>query len=66
MAMPHEHHHDAEMVWEPCGACWGQRVIWHPRPGGGGLRAESCEGCLGVGARAVVVAAAARGARAAS
>lgn len=44
---------DPHVVWEPCGACWGQRVIWHR--GDGGLRRETCFGCLGVGQRAVAV-----------
>lgn len=43
----------AELVWEPCGSCWGQRVIWHRDPHTGGMHSETCEGCVGVGQRAV-------------
>jgi hypothetical protein len=50
----HRHTADAGIVWEPCGSCWGQRVIWGRRPGGGPLRSRPCEACLGIGARAVL------------
>lgn len=36
------------LVWEPCGMCWGQRVI--VVAGRKGL----CGGCCGVGERLVV------------
>lgn len=46
---------DHDVVWEPCGACWGQRVIWSRPPGGHGMRSRGCDACLGVGERAVAV-----------
>lgn len=57
--MPRDHHPaDAvTTVWEPCGACWGQRVIWTLHRRGERLQREACPGCLGVGQRAVIVAA---------
>jgi hypothetical protein len=64
MAMPYDEGHEAEMVWEPCGSCWGQRVIWRATPGTGVLESECCGGCLGVGARPVRAVRAGRGARA--
>jgi hypothetical protein len=43
-----------DVVWEPCGTCWGQRVIWHPTFAGP-MHRESCPTCIGVGQRAVLV-----------
>lgn len=42
-----------DVVWEPCGSCWGQRVIW--RQEAAGLRREACPSCIGLGQRAVAV-----------
>jgi|GEM_PF-5866987 len=48
----HTHHADVhEVVWEPCGTCWGQRAIWWPAPGRRALVARVCPACLGVGER---------------
>ena len=43
-----------EVVWEPCGHCWGQREILVPVRGARGVRRLRCPACLGVGQRAVV------------
>lgn len=53
--MDRRHPTDAvDIVWEPCGLCWGQRLIWHPDPETGRMRPRACGACVGVGARAVV------------
>lgn len=41
-----------EMTWEPCGHCWGQRVIWHEDLLG--LVPYACGGCGGTGVRLVL------------
>jgi hypothetical protein len=54
------HTHDAdvhEVVWEPCGTCWGQRAIWEPLGGRRALVARACPACLGLGERGVARAA---------
>ena len=45
---------DVTTIWEPCGACWGQREIWRPCEASGRLRRTMCDCCLGVGQRAVI------------
>lgn len=53
------HHEDdrgddrIDTVWEPCGTCWGQRVVHVPSHGG--FERRPCPTCLGVGERVVVV-----------
>ena len=37
-----------QSTWRLCGACWGQRAIYH-ETGNGGLAACMCPYCLGVG-----------------
>lgn len=66
MGIPFDRADEFDTVWEPCGGCWGQRVIWTRTPGAGVMEKEACPSCLGVGQRAVVVSGPAwRGARAA-
>lgn len=43
-----------DIVWEPCGSCWGQRVIWR-RDLHHGMTSDACPSCVGIGQRAVVV-----------
>ncbi|MCC6831104.1 MAG: hypothetical protein IT200_07130 [Thermoleophilia bacterium] len=55
MGSPPEMSEELDTVWEPCGGCWGQRVIWTRTPGAGAMERRACPSCLGVGQRAVVV-----------
>lgn len=49
----HAPHRDLDLVWSPCGYCWGQARVYEQveAPNGEGrvLRAESCPRCLGTG-----------------
>jgi len=53
MGIPHDSTEAFDTIWEPCGGCWGQRVIWSPAPGG--LASRACPSCLGIGQRAVMI-----------
>lgn len=44
-------------AWQPCGACWGQRVIFISVPQHG-LMPTACDHCLGIGEQLVMHAAA--------
>ncbi len=44
-------HRDDDLVWVPCGTCWGQRTLFTPTPDRGGLIASACPSCMGMGER---------------